>query len=278
VLAHEPLERGAVEPAGAEGVHPDRDRLGHADGVGELHLAAGGEARRDQVLRHPARGVGGAAVHLGRVLAREGAAAVPAHAAVGVDDDLAAGEPGVAHRAADHEAAGGVHVEDGPLVDPLGRQRGPDHVVDQRLAQLVVADVGVVLGREHHGVDAAGAAVGAVLDGDLGLRVGPQPVERARLEVLPGDLHDPVRQPDRRGHQLGRLVAGVAEHHPLVAGALLLVQALALVTPWEMSGDCWPSATSTPQVSASKPISESVYPMSRTTERARCSYSTRAAW
>ena len=33
-------------------------------------------------------------------------------------------------------------------------------------------------------------------------------------------LREPVRQPDRQRHQVGRLVAGVAEHHPLVAGAL----------------------------------------------------------
>jgi hypothetical protein len=35
-----------------------------------------------------------------------------------------------------------------------------------------------------------------------------------------------VRVGDGRGHQLGGLVAGVAEHHALVAGALLLVHAL----------------------------------------------------
>ena len=34
---------------------------------------------------------------------------------------------------------------------------------------------------------------------------------------------------DGRRHELGRLVGGVAEHQALVAGALLLVQAVALV-------------------------------------------------
>ena len=76
----------------AEALHHDGDGVGHADGVGELDLAAFGKAGRDDVLGHIACHVGGGAVHLGGILAGEGAAAVPAHAAVGVHDDLAAGE------------------------------------------------------------------------------------------------------------------------------------------------------------------------------------------
>ncbi len=67
-----------------------------------------------------------------------------------------------------------------------------------------------------------------VLDRDLRLRVGPQVVDLAALEVRAVHLHELVREPDRRGHQLRRLVAREAEHHPLVAGALLLVETLAL--------------------------------------------------
>ena len=80
----------------------------HADGVAHLDQALAREAGGDDVLRHIARGVGRRAVHLGRVLAGEGAAAVRACAAVGVDDDLAPGQAAVALRAADHEAAGRV--------------------------------------------------------------------------------------------------------------------------------------------------------------------------
>src|SRR3546814_7809097 len=58
-----------------------------------------------------ARPVGGRAVDLGGVLAREGTAAMRRGAAVGVDDDLAAGEAGVAVGPSDHEAPGGIHVE-----------------------------------------------------------------------------------------------------------------------------------------------------------------------
>ena len=77
---------------------------GLADRVGDLRLAAAGQARGDDVLGDPAHGVGRRAVDLRGVLAGEGAATVAGHAAVGVDDDLAAGQAGVAHRAADDEA------------------------------------------------------------------------------------------------------------------------------------------------------------------------------
>ena len=61
-----------------------------------------------------------------------------------------------------------------------------------------------------------------VLDGHLGLAVGPE------IGELPGlaDLGEPARHPmgegDRERHQLRRLAAGEAEHHPLVAGADLV--------------------------------------------------------
>ena len=48
-------------------------------------------------------------------------------AAIGVDDDLPAGKPGVAVRPADHELAGRVDVPDGLGVDPvLGERRVDD--------------------------------------------------------------------------------------------------------------------------------------------------------
>ena len=81
-------------------VDPDVERVGIADGVGELHLALLGQAGGDDVLGDVAGHVGGRAIDLGRVLAAEGAAAVPAAAAVGIHDDLAAGQAAVAVRAA----------------------------------------------------------------------------------------------------------------------------------------------------------------------------------
>ena len=62
----------------------------HADRVGQLHQRAISEAGRDDVLGDVARHVARRAIDLGRILARERAAAVRRRAAVGVDDDLAA--------------------------------------------------------------------------------------------------------------------------------------------------------------------------------------------
>ena len=69
-----------------------------------------------------------------------------AHAAVGVDDDLAAGEAGIAHGAADDEAAGRVDVVLGVLVQQvLGRDDGFNDVLLNFGAELVVGEGGVLV-------------------------------------------------------------------------------------------------------------------------------------
>ena len=82
--------------------------------------------------------------------------------------------------------------------------------------QLLLADVGAVLAGNDHRVDAHGLAV-VVLDGDLALAVRAQVIQRAVLAHLGQALGQLVGQADGQRHQLGRLVAGVAEHHALVA-------------------------------------------------------------
>src|SRR6185437_10475383 len=111
VLGDELGDAAAADPLRPERLHHDRHRVGDADRIGDLHFGPVGEPGRHDVLGHPAGGVGGRAVDLGRVLAAEGAAAVAGHAAVGVDDDLAPGQAAVAHRPADDEAAGRVDHE-----------------------------------------------------------------------------------------------------------------------------------------------------------------------
>ena len=51
-------------------------------------------------------------------------------AAVGVHDNLAAGESRVAHRSADDEAAGGIDVVLGVLVEHRGGNDRLDHVLE----------------------------------------------------------------------------------------------------------------------------------------------------
>src|SRR5579859_8017502 len=100
-----------VDMAGAEGVDIDRERLGNADRVAELDHALLGQAGTDHVLGQIARDVSRRAVDLGRILAREGAAAMGCRAAIGVDDDLAPGQAAIAVGTADDETPRGIDVE-----------------------------------------------------------------------------------------------------------------------------------------------------------------------
>lgn len=84
--------------------------LGDTDGVGELNECAASELGVDERLCDPSGDVGGRAVDLGVVLAREGTATVGAPAAIRVDDDFAAGQAGVALGTADDEEAGGLNL------------------------------------------------------------------------------------------------------------------------------------------------------------------------
>ena len=59
---------------------------------------------------------------------------------------------------------------------------------------------------------------------DLALPVRPQE-RQVRTAALGEAAREPVRERDGEWHQLGCLVAGISEHHPLVAGPLLLVRA-----------------------------------------------------
>ncbi|URD93002.1 hypothetical protein MUK42_28113 [Musa troglodytarum] len=225
VLLHNAQDLLVRDLAGAVGVHEHREWLRHADGVRDLHDAAAGEPTGDDALGRLPHDVGAAAVHLGGILAGEGAAAVRAPAAVGVDDDLAAGEPGVAVGAADDEPARGVEVEDGLLVEVLLGDDGLDDVLLEVGGDLVVGHGLVVLGGDEDGVDADGhhgAVVVAVLHRHLGLAVGPQPGAGAILAHL-GEARAELSGEDvAEGHELRSLVGGVPKHVTLVARADLL--------------------------------------------------------
>ena len=146
------------------------------------------------------------------------------HAAVGVDDDLAAGQPGVAHRAADDELAG--RVDQQPVAVGGQAERGQlrldDELLDVGGEQLLDRDVLGVLGGDDDGVDGDRLVV-LVDDGDLGLAVGPQVGHRPVLADRGQPAGQPVGQRDRQRHELGGLVGGVAEHQALVAGALAAI-------------------------------------------------------
>src|SRR5690606_35289738 len=116
-------------------------------------------------------------------LAAERTAAVTPHAAVGIDDDLSAGQAAVAVRAADHKAPGGIDVADEVLVHELARQYRLDHVLNDLLADLCQLNFGRVLCAEHDGVNALERPA-VVFDSHLRLAVRAQPLEFARTPQL----------------------------------------------------------------------------------------------
>ena len=99
----------------------------------------------------------------------------------------------------------------------IARQHRLDHVLpqivlDQRLGAIPV------LGGDQHLLDLHRVAR-RVADRDLGLPVGAQVGHDLGLADVGETLGELVGQRDRQRHQLVGLVAGVAEHHSLVAGA-----------------------------------------------------------
>jgi len=195
--------------AGAVAVNTQGNGLGNADGVGQLHLHLLGEACCYQVLGHVAGHVSGGAVHLGGVLAGEGTAAVGEITAVGVHNDLSAGQAGVAVGAADDEIAGGIDMDVGDIVDVKAviAQHGGDDAFPDVAAQLAHFESGRVHDGNHHGIDAQHIAVFIVLNGYLGLAVGPQQVVGVDAGGQP--IGKGAGQGDGQRHQLGGLGTGM---------------------------------------------------------------------
>ena len=80
-----------------------------------------------------------------------------------------------------------------------------------------------MLGRQDHRVHAHGIAVLVILHRHLGLAVRPQIIHQLLLAHLGQASRHLMGQGNGQGHLFGRLVAGVAEHHALIARAADLV-------------------------------------------------------
>ena len=152
-----------------------------------------------------------------------------AHAAVGVDDDLAAGKTAVAHRSADDEAAGRVDVNLGALseLDPLVSEHGLDDLLGHVAAQRGVVDVLGMLRGHDDLLHIHGSAVD-VAHRNLRLAIGTQVGQRAVLAHLRQTLAHALRQVNRHRHEGLRLLAGITEHHALVTCAHRLIDVFRL--------------------------------------------------
>src|SRR5262245_32060120 len=145
-------------------------------------------------------------------------------AAIGIDDDLASGQPAVAIGTANIEFAGGIDVPDGVLGDPVAWQGGANIRINDLKDVLRGQILMKVLVRHDDLGDVGGLAV-AVLYRHLALGVGAE-LDRLALASAAGlaqGLEDVMGIVDRRRHELRRLVAGIAEHDSLIARANVLV-------------------------------------------------------
>ena len=176
----------------------------------------------NDVLGEIAGGIGGRPVDLGRILARKGAAAVRRRAAIGIDDDLAAGQSAVAVRTADIELTRRIDVPDRILGHPpfgqglihIGRDDLPDLRGGQVLGRMLMRNDD--LGRSDR------LAV-LVAHGDLALRIGTEVAFGSAMTRLGNEAENLVRIENRRRHEFRRLPAGVAEHDALITRSLVLV-------------------------------------------------------
>ena len=90
-----------VDPSRIVAVDVERQRIGNADGVGQLQQTFVGQSGGNHVFSQITQHIGGRTVNLGCVFARKGTAAVRRVAAVVVNDNFAAGQGGIAARAPD---------------------------------------------------------------------------------------------------------------------------------------------------------------------------------
>ena len=136
-------------------------------------------------------------------------------AAVGIHNDLAAGQAAVPHRPADDKAPRRIDEHLGVPVEEAGGEYGTDDLFEQIGADLFEGRIGIVLGGDKHRIHPHRLTV-LVFYRHLGFTVRPQIGKRPLLADLGQLLGQLMRQRDGQGHQLGRFVAGIAEHHALI--------------------------------------------------------------
>ena len=191
--------------------------MGHADGIGYLKLTALGQPCGDDVFCHPASRIGTGTVYLGGVLPGEGPAAVRDHAAVGIDHDLASGHAGITHRPANYKTPRTVDKIVGLLVQHVRRNHLAHDLLDDIGLDLLLGDLGSVLGGDHHRVYSRRLAI-AVFYRHLRLAIRAQIGQCAVPAHRCQTLHQTMGEHNGHGHQLRGLGAGIAEHHALVSG------------------------------------------------------------
>ena len=170
-----------------------------------------------------------------------------AAAAVRVDDNLAARDAGIPVGASDNELARGIDMKNIVIANQLGqavvrtlqtrlhaRDEDRTHILTDALLHHAL---GLLLGHTVAGLDELVmlcrhddrmythglVRYAVILHRHLTLGIGTQIGHRRSLASYYGQLLEYyVREDQRSGHVLARLVAGVTEHYTLIARALLV--------------------------------------------------------
>ena len=140
-------------------------------------------------------------------------------AAVSVDDNLAAGQPRIAHRTADHEASGGIDVmfHAGWVIEAFRHDRA-NHMLHQILLNLLIGHLRAML------VDTTMVSTRNGLPSLYSTVTWDFPSGRTHFRIFffrtsARRFREPMRQHDRHGHELRRFVGRITEHKPLVSCA-----------------------------------------------------------
>ena len=141
------------------------------------------------------------------------------HAAVGVDDDLASGESGVAHGPADDEASRGIDVILRIFIEQVRGNDRLDDVLQNARAQFVIRDRFRMLRRDDNSVHAKNFALRIIFNCDLRFSIRTKEGKSSILANLREPHGQLVRERDGSRHQLLILIDSIPKHHSLVAGA-----------------------------------------------------------
>ena len=144
-------------------------------------------------------------------------------AAVGIDDDLSAGQAGIAVRTSNHEVTGGIDVNIGNIgnIKAIATQNRCDHALTDVLTQLLHFKVSAVHNGHYYGINANHIASFIILYANLRFAIGTQQI--VGMDALGQAIAQCTGQCCRQGHQLGSLGTSAAKHHTLIACATDLV-------------------------------------------------------
>src|SRR5258708_2614868 len=220
-LLHSFLNFYFVYLRGSKRVNAYADRIGIADGIGELNFTPIGQTRRYHVLSNVPAHIRRRSIYFRRIFTRKRAATVSAHSAVGVDNNFSSGQSRIAFRTTDDESTGRIDQVSRVGINPLRRHNLPDHSLNDSLANFLMFYFRRVLGRDDHGIN-ADRTKPIVFDRHLGFRIRPKPRQFATLAQPRQFASQFMAELDRRWHQFGSFFYGETEHQSLVAGPLFI--------------------------------------------------------